>query len=187
MNHDWWNGAERSDVRFNRSFPIMPLTPAFTRLEQDPRPVVEDLKKLNIIDSRMTYTVWRGLMRKWGIPRSSQAECKFLVAFTLWKVYCSSTAKINLALENEQWMNSESGKPFNLYKVEDMEKAVKPAFGFWLFPVEAFGPFLKCGSSALNTQWDRRTMTDLSSHHPELGLSILPYDHYQKPRGTHIP
>ena len=50
------------------------------------------------------------------------------------------------------------------YKDEDLEKAVKPAFGFWLFPVNAVDAPLG----------DNNWSMDLSNHLPELALSSLP-------------
>jgi hypothetical protein len=167
-------GADDSDVHFTRSFPLMPLTPAFTRLERDPRPVTEDLKKLNILDHRDHFSRWLSSIRKWGVTSSNQTRYKFLVAHDFWKVHDCATAEIALEREDGWWKNPDYGKHLKLYEKEDMEKAVKPVFGFWLFPIEAFGPYTKYGEPV---NWDeRRLLRNLSTYYPELGLSILPQD-----------
>jgi len=136
-------GADNSDFHFARSFPIMPRTPAFERLERDPRPVAQDLQKLNILDHRDHFSRCLSLLRKWGTTYPNQTQYKFLVAHSLWDVHDCVTAESFLEMEDEYWKDPDYGKRLKLYEQEDMEIAVKPAFGFWLFPIDAFGPYTK--------------------------------------------
>jgi hypothetical protein len=62
------------------------------------------------------------------------------VAHDLRNPYDRATARKALEWEGEVWRNPEIGKG-RTYELEDLENAVRPAFGFWLFPIDAFGPF----------------------------------------------
>jgi hypothetical protein len=66
-----------------------------------------------------------------------------------------------------------------------MEKAVKSAFGFWLFLIEAFGLFTKYGKLVRNPRWGIRKLKDLSTHYSKLRLPILPHDHPEILRPYH--
>jgi hypothetical protein len=71
---------------------------------------------------------------------SNTTSYKFLVAHGLGNAYDSATARKSLQWENERWRNPEVGKG-KAVELEDLEKTVRPIFGFWLFPVDTFGPF----------------------------------------------
>lgn len=172
INLGFTTGTSDNDFHFTRSFPIMPLTPVFTRLEQDPRPITEDLKKLNLGDYRNHFSKWLLLLRKWGATYSNQTCSKFLITHTAHKLHDCVNAEIWLDREDEYWKAPDHGKNLKLYEKEDMEAAVKPALGFWLFPIDAFGPYTQFGDPV---NWeDQRALRNLSSHSPELALSSLP-------------
>jgi hypothetical protein len=115
------------------------------------------------------------LLRRWGTTYPNQTQYRFLVAHNLWNVHDCVTAESALEMEDEYWKDPDYGKRLKLYEQEDMEKAVKPAFGFWLFLIEVFGPYNKNGEPV---NWEvRRLLKNLSSHYPELCLSALPQDH----------
>lgn len=48
----------------------------------------------------------------------------------------------------------------------DLGKAVRPAFGFWVFPIQVLG--------SLGGNWEFKVLWDLSTHWPELWLAKLP-------------
>jgi hypothetical protein len=59
---------------------------------------------------------------------------------------------------------------------EDLTKAVKPAFGFWLFLIEAFGPMTKDGMDPdyqAAPNMNAHTPRDVTPYWPELVLSDL--------------
>jgi len=67
------------------------------------------------------------------------------------------------------------GAEHEKFRNEDLEKAVKPAFGFWLFPLEALGPLPKEGTSVdWGIHFRAKRMVDMSEHWPELALVSLP-------------
>jgi hypothetical protein len=168
-----YSGTSSTEVFFTRSFPIMPLTPTFERLGRDPRPISQDLRKLNLDDPRGAFSCWQALLRGWGVPLPTHTKHKFLVAHDLCNPYDRSTARKALEWEDEVWRNPEIGKG-RAYELEDLENAVRPAFGFWLFPIDAFGPFQKNGDPVPNPgEINGREYKDLSRYYPELALSTL--------------
>ncbi|RAL17553.1 2EXR domain-containing protein [Aspergillus homomorphus CBS 101889] len=72
------------------------------------------------------------------------------------------------------------GAKHEKYRNEDLENAVRPAFGFWLFPLEALGVSLdsyKEGGGFIQPegwQWKAKQLLDLTGHWPELALLGLP-------------
>lgn len=59
---------------------------------------------------------------------------------------------------------------------EDLAEAVKPAFGFWLFPIDPFGK-LPGNAISENVPFERFSddlFMDLTGNLPELGLLSLP-------------
>lgn len=68
--------------------------------------------------------------------------------------------KCTVGALHEKWINGY------------LEKAVKPAFGFWLFPMEAFGT-VPSGAVKPDPRWVKEIL-DLTQSPPELGLYSLP-------------
>ena len=187
------SGLGTSETMFNRSFPIMTTAPTFERLHRDPRPIAQDLKALTgLAGSRGVIQLWLQLLRKWGICPPG-IEYRFLLAFdpTLGgdQISDSSSAKTWLQKEDDRWNGRTPDDGFlknikvkwpvgaedEKYINEDLEKAVRPAFGFWLFPVEALGP--GDGKGLLEDEGSRlspKTFLDMTDYWPELALSILP-------------
>lgn len=60
-----------------------------------------------------------------------------------------------------------------IFEDEDLEKAVRPALGFWLFGIDAFGPLTKDGEIA-GTVTNGYPIQNLSDHWPALALTVLP-------------
>ena len=172
LNISLLSGTSSTEIFFTRSFPIMPLTPNFERLGRDPRPISQDLRKLNIDDPRAAFSSWQSLLRVWGVPLPNCTSYKFLVAHELRNPYDRATARKALEWEDESWRHPELGKG-RTYELEDLENVVKPAFGFWLFPVDAFGPFKQNGDPMPIGETNGREYKDLSRHYPELALSTL--------------
>jgi hypothetical protein len=108
----------------------------------------------------------------WGVPLPNHTTYKFLVAHELRNPHNRATARKALEWEDEHWRNPEIGKG-RTYELEDLENAVKPAFGFWLFSIDAFGPFNKNGDPVPNGETNGREYKDLSRHYPELAYSPL--------------
>ena len=63
------------------------------------------------------------------------------------------------------------GALYGKYKYEDLEKAVKPAFGFWMFPVDVFGKVPASDDESENIF--TKQIVNMSEHWPGLGLKSL--------------
>jgi 2EXR family len=172
LNLSLLSGTSSTDIFFTRSFPIIPLTPNFELFGPDPRPISQDLKRLNVDDPRRSFSAWRAALKHWDIPVSNNTSYKFLVAYEMGNAYDKATARKALEREDGRWRNPEVGKGKTV-ELEDLAKAVKPAFGFWLFPVDAFGPFGRDGEPVSNGETNGREYKDLSAFYPELALSTL--------------
>ena len=191
------SGIPTSETMFNRSFPIMAMTPTFERLHRDPRPIAQDLRKVftGTADSRHMLHLWLQLLKKWRVS-PPQIEYRFLLAFdpTMGGDQISDrrSAKRLLQKEDDIWRNPSGGgsdesffKKKNVkwpigassekFHDEDLEKAVRPAFGFWLFPVDALGPLHEEGlSEDEGFRPKAKRMLDMTEQWPELALSSLP-------------
>lgn len=63
---------------------------------------------------------------------------------------------------------------YGKYEDEDIEKVVKPAFGFWMFPVTVDGVLGKVPSSNHESdQVSTKQILDMSKHWPGFGLMRL--------------
>lgn len=177
LNFRWIYGMDQ-ETFFTRSFPIMPLTPSFELpCQRDPRPIGKELKRIRfgISEPRETPAAWNHLLRKWGVPRNLQAEHRYLLALqpdpVQFGVYDRVSANKLLIWEDHAWRHPDAGE--FIFGNEDLEKAVKPAFGFWLFDMNTFGHFTKEGDiEGAGTRGYK--IWNLNGFEPELALSILP-------------
>ena len=187
------NGLGTSETMFNRSLPIMTMPPTFERLHRDPRPIAQDLRTLTgLAGSRDVVQLWLQLLKKWRTSPPG-IEYRFLLAFdpTIGgdQISDRTGAKTWLQKEDDQWNGCAPDDGFlkdkevkwpvgaedEKYSNEDLERAVRPAFGFWLFPAEALGPIDKKG--LLEDEGSRtkeETFSNMIEHWPELALSSLP-------------
>lgn len=188
-----WSGLGTSETIFNRSLPILPIPPSFERLHRDPRPIAHDLRYLTgLVDSRDVLRRWLQLLQRWHIS-PPRIEYRFLLAFdpTIGgdEISDRTSAKIWLQKEDDQWngrgpddgflknkkVNWPVGAEDEKYNNEDLEKAVRPAFGFWLFSVEALALIDEMGLLENERSRSRgETFSNMTEHWPELALSSLP-------------
>lgn len=199
------SGIPTSETMFNRSFPIMATAPNFERLRRDPRHISEDLKRVYVeSDPLGLLHQWQRILKKWDISPSG-VEYRLMLSFSppgsefpifdresakrwvekedwewtgKWRIDDSVT-NANLALRyfdiSDQVTQYPIGSLHEKYKNEDLEKAVKPAFGFWLFPMDAFGTLPP--EAVSEEAWFRpftKELLDMTEHWPELGLLSLP-------------
>jgi hypothetical protein len=66
------------------------------------------------------------------------------------------------------WWEASKKNPHEPNSRPDMDEAVKPAIGFWLFPIEALDAIPEA-----RTPWSEGSMLDLSKYWPELALFSL--------------
>ena len=198
------SGILTSETILNRSLPIKAWAPTFERRNRDPRPIAEDLKHVFVgtSDPRTMLHSWRRLLKKWNVS-PPYIEYRFLLTFhpSLSQprmVSDRESAQTWLEKDDARWRDlfeddsADSTNPFASYfkkknldwpwgpklekfKNEDLEKAVKPAFGFWLFPVNALGAFPEEGlSEDEGFRPKTKQLLDLTQYWPELALSSLP-------------
>jgi hypothetical protein len=173
VNLSLLSGVWSTDSLFTRSFPLMPLTPTFELLGPDPRPISHELSRLNIDNLSSYLATWLLVLGNLGIKLGRNTRYRYLVAQEAYMVYNREIAKNLLEKEDYRWRNPEIEKGKTV-ELEDLEKAVKPAFGFWLFPGDAFGSFGINGAPAPQGDLNGREYKDLSKFYPKLALSVLP-------------
>jgi hypothetical protein len=134
------------------------------------------LKKIRfgIGEPRDVPASWNQLLRKWSVAPNPQTEHKYLLALrpdtTRFGGCDRESAAEYLEWEDHAWRHPDAGE--FMFGDEDLEKAVKPAFGFWLFDMAAFGPFTEEGDIA-GPEARGYAIRNLTGHEPELALSIL--------------
>ncbi|KAI0530395.1 hypothetical protein GGR58DRAFT_508475 [Xylaria digitata] len=87
--------------------------------------------------------------------------------------------------EEDGWIKSQErcasqilrkGYKLPLESAEELEKASKPAIGFWLFPIEAIGPVPGSEALAENSEfaWEAKRIVDMRKYWPQLCLACIP-------------
>lgn len=183
------SGLPTSETMFSRSIQIMMMVPIFERLYRDPRPIAHDLKALTgMAGSRDVIQLWLQLLKQWRIVPLG-IEYRFLLVFDPTvagdQISDGTSAKTWLQ-KDDQWdgrapddgflMGREVKWPVGAenekYINEDLKKAVRPVFGFWLFPVEALGPIDEEGLLKYQLSRPRRTaFLNMTEYWPELALT----------------
>ena len=187
------SGFGTSGAIFNRSFPIVTTVPTFERLPRDPRPISEDLENASGLGgSRDVLQYWLRLLKKWHIsPRG--IGYRFFLAYDPTiaggSISDQVSAKTWLQKEEDEWHGHGPDDGFlkdkevkwpvgahdEKYRNEDLGKAVRPAFGFWLFPLEALARIDGDGLLVDEEPRPRGEMfRNMTEHWPELALSSLP-------------
>ena len=189
-----------TEAMYNRSLPIATTLPTFERFPQDPRSISKDLENTPGLDyKREVMQYWLQLLKKWQIPaQNNKIKYKFLLSFnpehlrsgcSIKQISSQSSAKTWLQEQEDHWNGrgypdtSQSkfmqaqypiGAQDPNYVDEDLGNAVRPAFGFWLFPLEALGRIGEDGLLVEETRPSNEKLRDMTGHWPELGLSVLP-------------
>ncbi|CVK85911.1 uncharacterized protein FPRN_06407 [Fusarium proliferatum] len=165
-----------------RSIPIHATPHRFERIGLDPRTVEDDLSHLHVRNPKRLYDSWLQVLE--GIKvRPCEERYRLLLAFNPRRAIC------NLG-DAEDWLqwegNGWSAKPGSAWpsqepqiervaaseptesQDEDITKVVRPAFGFWLFTVDAF-----CDANKTGERQGYITTFDVRKHRPELALLLL--------------
>jgi len=185
---EMWNGAFRDvGFQFNHSMPVMGITPGFTRFRRDPRPIGPELKFVLTArsDPRQMRVLWRDLLEKFEICQARPIKERVLFACKVAPheglVHNIQTADDFLGREEDSWLRGQetlhyhrvkryTGKEPPIESPEELAKAVRPAIGFWLFPVEGLGDLEGLHLSGMASG---KRVFDMSDHWPELALSAL--------------
>jgi 2EXR family len=171
LNFRWFYGMD-SETFFTRSFPILPSTSSFEHPQhRDPRPIAEELKRIRfgVTEPRDTPATWSRLLRKWSVGLNSQREHKYLVTLrpdaARFGIHDRESAVDYLQWEDHAWKHPDAGE--FMFGDEDLEKAIQPAFGFWLFDMKTFGPFTDEGD-IVGPEARGYAIWDLTDHWPSL-------------------
>ncbi|KAF1977789.1 hypothetical protein BU23DRAFT_550463 [Bimuria novae-zelandiae CBS 107.79] len=157
------SGIGYEEYLYNRSFPIHAHPPTFKRSQRDPRAVGCDLRKtvIGTSDNKETVRQWQQILAKFRVS-APQIKYKFLLRhdplIDFGRVIDRRGAEQWIQKENERWKIESDGRD----RDEVPDKLVRPAFGFWLFPLEALDSPVVDQPSVLH-------MLDLSIYTPELG------------------
>ena len=176
------SGMDASHTFLNRSFPIMAMSPTFERLRRDPRPIAHDLKRVytGMSDRRQMLDLWRRLLTIFHVS-PLYIEYRFLLTFDptilIDPISDRRSGRRWLRREDDRWRRNEDWPLLSGCKkapVEDLDMVVRPVFGFWLFPLNALGPFSEKGlSDEGRYQPLREQLSNMTEHWPELALSDL--------------
>jgi hypothetical protein len=173
----WMSGIEQGDVYFNRSLPIFPLASTFERFSPDPRRISHDLKKVFVgtFDPREMPIKFRELLNRWRAS-PSKIQYRYFHAFIPHEYQSTirnqQDALHFLKVEDEFWTTARSSA---LLEATDSADIVQPAFGFWLFPIEAMGKIPVEGQERTSDLRPKRVL-DLRAHIPDLAIMDLPTD-----------
>ncbi|KAI0114177.1 hypothetical protein F4776DRAFT_326175 [Hypoxylon sp. NC0597] len=170
------SGAPTHENNLNLSFPMFATEPNFNRLDPDPRSIGRDLGKVFVnADPRSMLYAWGRLFYNYfGGHVVPETEYRVLLAVAPLSnnVYDRRGAEMWLKLEEDDWARetSRDDQPGPI-PGDDPKTAVEAAFGFWLFPVDAFGALPQNPNDRFRTEGPR--YLDLREHWPELALVNL--------------
>ncbi|CVK86453.1 uncharacterized protein FMAN_16047 [Fusarium mangiferae] len=166
---------------FERSVPIHATPHSFERIGLDPRTVEDDLSHLHVRNPKRLYDSWLQVLERIEV-KPCEERYRLLLAFNPRRTICNlRDAEDWLQWEGNGWV----AKPGSTWpsqepqiervaseptesRDEDITKAVRPAFGFWLFPVDAF-----CDANKTGEPQGYITTFDVRKHRPELALLLL--------------
>ncbi|KAI8718215.1 2EXR domain-containing protein [Fusarium sp. LHS14.1] len=173
--------------KMNRSVPITSSVTRFDRLPTDPRTVKEELEKMHIGHylPHRAVSAWFKLLRSLDLEEDQlNIDYRFLLSHE-----SRSSPRICSRNDAEKWVQDEDKEWKGILKwkrerykelareetPEELAVALRPAIGFWLFPLESIGALPgidKCQLSEPHGFY--RSFFDMSKYSPELCLSQLP-------------
>ncbi|KAH7066138.1 hypothetical protein BKA63DRAFT_523833 [Paraphoma chrysanthemicola] len=174
VNLSWSMGARSGETWFDRSLPISTVIPTFELCPNDSRPIAGDLERQWMgHDWRNTHVRFTNLMSRFvSPPQKYPANIKFMISYraTLKGDMVNSRDQAEKWLEKDYqafWVDRKwwGRREYEAFEDQEYIMECKPAFGFWLFPLEATTAALSAGSDCI---WDMRL------HPPELGLAYMP-------------
>jgi hypothetical protein len=177
-----YSGAPTHEYYQNLSFPVVTVTLNYDRLPRDPRPIGRDLDNILVnADPRTMVHAWRRLIyNHFGDAGVPETEHRIMLAFepTAFEVYDCFDASEYMRYEVECWTKrtqSKSRQSVQRTSSEDIEGAeeeeVETVFGFWLFPVDAFGELPERPTDSFVSKEPR--CIDMTNHWPELAVVNL--------------
>lgn len=133
----------KPENQIHRSRPLLASVSTFQRLPQDPRPVGKELKNvcMGIGDPRDQPHRWFELLKKWRIRyKDRSVNYRFMITSRKGRVRNRREAFLSLQKEKTKWQRWQQKCVERGVPCGDDEQALPSAFGFWLVPIDAFGP-----------------------------------------------
>ncbi|KAI1316786.1 hypothetical protein F5Y16DRAFT_420157 [Xylariaceae sp. FL0255] len=173
---------------FHRSRPIMSTVASFDRVARDPRNnIAQDLSRVygGTSDARAMLFEWQQFLEKWNIHHPPHVVSAYRFVVSTSPYYSSNPrrgrpANVSDRQSASDWLQQEEEFLFKGVKIPiesagELERAPRPAIGFWLFPMEALGPVPSSQlSDDSQVRWESKRIIDMGRHWPELCLTHLP-------------
>lgn len=160
---------------FNRSYPVMAQTATFERLRRDPRDIAPDLDwtLMTTFDNHRTVQDWNQVLGTLGVCPPRHISYRLLLASeprtpSCRRIIDRESANTFLEEEDERWAEGSRVAQELDSLNDDLERTVRPAVGFWLFPLEALDALARDGKP-----WHEFALLDLRKYWPELALLDL--------------
>lgn len=172
------SGALTSENMLNLSFPIAAMALNFDFPRPDIRSIRRDLGKVFVnIDPRGMICAWGRLFHDWfGGNVIPETEYRVLLTFapSTNDIYNREDAELWLQREHATWIDETSKESESSWQVsgDSSEDVAETAFGFWLFPVQAFGPLPEKPTDIFTSE--RPSVMDLTEYWPDIALLDLP-------------
>ncbi|KAI1177753.1 hypothetical protein F4777DRAFT_576569 [Nemania sp. FL0916] len=174
-----WQALVNPHNYINRSYPLASTSTSFQRVPRDPRAIGLDLTVINMGWTGSFLTEWNGALRKWGVTNTT-AETRLLVSCRLHHgddVHDQESAQSSLKEEDERYIDNgypnwhaspyawgdDVAAELSNEKLEEAV-AVRPAFGFWLFPPNIYD------LAKNHHRHNEFSVLDLTGYWPELCL-----------------
>jgi 2EXR family len=166
------HGVFSTGMVFNRSFPILPMSPGIEYWDRDPRPIDEDLKRVLVQpDPRGMIQSWQQVLREFSIS-PPKINYQFILTSAIHEdITDRKSAEKRLWME-EQMISDPTYK--NLpreHGFEDTKTVANPSFGFWVFPLEAIGPNPESNAPIPH---ESNRILDLTKYWPTIALMRVP-------------
>ncbi|KAH7319767.1 hypothetical protein B0I35DRAFT_478087 [Stachybotrys elegans] len=175
-----WEYVDSGTVHFNHSLPIEGHSIVYEYLGPDPRPIGPDMSPYDWTGPLMLPTKWSGLLREVGFQPAHTIDHCFKVSFVpepnstgalnsygygnSAKATAGGYSGILTREAGERWLrgdwevfprvamlrSSSGGGSGGADVVVQENEDVRPAFGFWLFPLA------RCGDATPGSDWELR-------------------------------
>lgn len=163
-------------VEYHSTCPIWGRAAGFERIPRDPRACGDDLQRVftGTTDPRKAMVAWNQTLEKWGVPSTTQTNHRLLISCipSAGEITDRETAEKWLREEDTIWCDGlatlADDNSDNAYGPAEEKDLSRSAVGFWIFPIEAVGPFPRNGEE--NTSSKGMRVLDMTKHWPELGL-----------------
>jgi hypothetical protein len=157
---------------FERSVPITAMPNGFDRVGPDPRAIGDDLSHLHLLNPKYLYITWQNFLQNFDVEPSG-IQYRFLFTYSPLQgpIYNRRDASKWLQFEDDIWTGKYAKTPATdipAFKDENLELAVRPVIGFWLFPVDAFSDV-----DYVMTRDSEMEEVDVREHWPDLAIVRL--------------